>query len=224
VSQPTDRGAKIPAPGQVDKELKEFWVENPWHIVQEGHNLSAYERKRLFMNVPASAHTSADSAFGMRDFLDVSFLSGADNDGDGRSVIAGDLRNNGRVDLVLRQSGGGSVYIYENNFPQRHYLKVSLRGTKSNRLGIGARLTATVGGRNLVREQYPANTYRSQMPNIVHFGLGDAAQVDRLVIQWPSGAKQELTNLAGDRHILVEEGRVGAGAVEVAVPGKTMRP
>src|SRR5712692_10536339 len=152
-----------------------------------------------------------------------SLLSGADNDGDGRSVIAGDLRNNGKLDLVVRQVGGGPVYIYQNDFPQRHYLKVSLRGTKSNRLGIGARLVATVKGQNLVREQYPLNSFRSQMPTIVHFGLGDATQVDRLVIQWPSGAKQELTNLAADRHIIVEEGKEGNAAVETVVPGRTIR-
>jgi hypothetical protein len=219
VSQPTNRGARIAAPGKVDKSLGEFWVENPWDIVKSGHNLSAYERKRLFLNVPAGAGGPAT-----RDFLDVSYLSGADNDGDGRSVIAGDLRNNGRLDLVVRQSGGGPLYIYQNDFPQRHYLEVSLRGTRSNRLGIGARLVATVKGQNLVREQFPHNTYRSQAPNIVHFGLGDAVEVERLVIHWPSGARQELLNLPADRHIIVEEGREGAAAVETVVPGQTMRP
>ncbi len=199
----------------MDVGLGEFWVENPWDIVRKGHNLSAYERKRLFLNVPDGAG---------RNFLDASYLSGADNDGDGRSVIVGDLRNNGRQDLIVHQVGGGPLFIYENNFPQKHYLEVSLRGTKSNRLGIGARLVATVQGQNLVREQYPVNTFRSQMPNIVHFGLGEATRVDRLVIQWPSGQRQELNNLAGDRHVIIEEGRQGPAAVETVVPGKLMRP
>src|SRR5262249_40955376 len=171
------------------------------------------------MNVPvASAPSGVEWT---RDFLDVSYLSGADSDGDGRSVIAGDLRNNGRLDLVVRQVGGGPLIIYENNFPQRHFLEVSLRGTKSNRLGIGARLPAKVKGQMRVREQFPHNSFRSQMPNIVHFGLDDATEVERLVIQWPSGVKQELTNLAADRHIFVEEGKE---AVETVVPGKPLRP
>src|SRR5207249_1424176 len=100
-------------------------------------------------------------------------------------IVAGYFRNNGQLDLVVRQVGGGPVLLYENRFPKRHYLKVSLRGTKSNRLGIGARLVAEVQGRRLVREQYPLTSYRSQMPNIVHFGLGDADHVDRLTIRWP---------------------------------------
>jgi hypothetical protein len=206
----------------VDKELGEFWVDNPWDIIHQGHNLSAYERKRVYINVPGLE--TGESGRPKRDFLDISYLSGADSDGDGRSVVAGDFRNNGRLDLVVRQVGGGPLLLFENDFPQRHYLKVSLRGTKSNRLGIGARLVAVVGGQQLVREQYPLNSYRSQMPNIVHFGLGEATRIDRLIIHWPSGTKQELKDLLADRHIVVEEGKEGAAAVETVIPGKTIRP
>jgi hypothetical protein len=212
VSQPNNRGASIPTPGKIDHSLGEFWVDNPWDIIEHGHNLSAYERKRVYMNKQG------------QDFLDVSHLSGADNDGDGRCVVAGDFRNNGRLDVVMRQVGGGPILLYENNFPQRHYLKVSLRGTTSNRYGIGARLVASAGGQKLVREQYPLNSYRSQMPNIVHFGLGDATQIDKLTIQWPSGKEQELTNLPADRHIVVTEGKEGDAAVETVVPGQTIAP
>jgi hypothetical protein len=195
VSQPCNRAAKIAAPGEVDKSLGEFWVENPWDIVKKGHNLSAFERNRTWMNVAGKG------------FLDVSFLSGADSDGDGRSVVAGDFRNIGRLDLMVRQVGGGPFLLYENNFPQKHYLKVSLRGVRSNRLGIGARLIAVVNGRQLVRELYPLNSFRSQMPSLVHFGLGEATKVDRLTIRWPSGQEQVLTDVAGDRHVVIEEGK-----------------
>jgi hypothetical protein len=212
VSQPNNRGAKVCLPGKLDKSLGEFWVENPWDITAIGHNLSAYERKRVFLNVRGG------------NFLDISHLSGADNDGDGRSVVAGDFRNNGRLDVVVRQVGGGALILYENNFPQRHYLKVSLRGTRSNRLGIGARLTALVAGQQLVREQYPLNSFRSQMPSVVHFGLGAATKVDKLTVRWPSGRVQVLTDLPADRHLVVDEGKDGVDAVETVVPGKTIRP
>lgn len=216
VSQPHDRNAHIAPPGELDLSLGEFWVENPWEIFRKGHNLSSYERKRYFLNVPG--------ARGQRDFVDISYLTGADNDGDGRSIVAGDFRNNGQLDLVLRQVGGGAVLLYENRFPTKHYLKVTLRGTQSNRLGIGARLVATVHGQPLVREQFPVNSYRSQMPNLVHFGLGDATRVDRLVIRWPSGKEQVLRDLPADRHIVITEGKEGETAVETVVPGKTIAP
>ena len=139
VSQPFDRDSFVAAPGPLDTSLGEFWVENPWDIASRGHNLSAFERKRAYLNV-------ADPDGG-RNFLDISYLTGADGDGDGRSIVAADFRNNGQLDLVLRQVGGGPIFIYENHFPQRHYLQVSLRGHRdpearvtSNRFGIGARL------------------------------------------------------------------------------------
>ena len=212
VSQPWHRGACCPLPGKLDSSLNEFWSENPWDIITQGHNLSAYERKRAFLNVRG------------RDFLDISALTGADGDGDGRCAVAGDFRNNGQLDLVLRQSGGGPVLLYENRFPRRHYLEVSLRGRSSNRLGIGARLTAVAGGQTLVRELYPLNSFRSQMPSVVHFGLGEATRVERLTIRWPSGREQHLTDLAADRHILVDEAKEGNAAVETVVPGQTSAP
>jgi hypothetical protein len=196
----------------VDKALGEFWVTNPWDIVDQGHNLSAYERKRAFLNV------------GGKDFVDLSYLTGADSDGDGRSVVAGDFRNDGRLDLVLRQVGGGPVLLFENQFPRAHFLTVSLRGTSSNRLGIGARLTATAGGRTLVRELYPVNSFRSQQPSRVHFGLGAAPRVDSLTIHWPSGTEQSLSDLAADRHVVITESRSGEGAVETVTPGKVFLP
>jgi hypothetical protein len=212
VSQPFNRGASIPAPGAVDKSLGEFWVTNPWDIVDQGHNLSAFERKRVFLNV------------GGKDFVDISYLTGADSDGDGRSVVAGDFRNNGRLDVILRQVGGGPVLLFENQFPQAHYLTVSLRGKMSNRLGIGARLTAIVAGRTLTRELYPHNSFRSQMPSRVHFGLGTETKIDRLTVYWPAGAEQTITDIAADRHVVITEDRAPSDAVETVTPGQVFLP
>ena len=208
MAQPDNRGARVPPPGTLDASLGEFWVDNPWDIIRHAHNLSAYERNRVFLNVRGG------------NFLEVSHLTGADSDGDGRSVVAGDFRNTGQLDLVVRQAGGGALLLYENRFPRRHYLEVSLRGTRSNRQGIGARLTAVAAGRPVVRELYPLNSFQSQTPNAVHFGLGDADRVERLTIRWPSGRVQELTDLAADRHILVDEGAEGEAAVHKVTPGQ----
>jgi len=217
VARPFNRRAKISAPGKVDPDLGEFWVDNPWHIVNHGHNLSNHERQRFYLNAGGGG------------FFDLSFLSGADAEGDGRAVVAADFRNNGQLDLIVRKVGGGPITVYENQFqdpkaPPRNYLEVSLRGRKSNRLGIGARLTAEVKGRSIYRDMYPVNSYKSQMPSRVHFGLKDADRVERLTIRWPSGEVQVLTGLAADRHIVVEEGKEGAAAVETVVPGKVFLP
>ena len=212
MSQPCNRSGAVALPGQLDSSLGEFWVQNPWEIVAHGHNLSAYERNRVFLNVKG------------QDFLDISHLTGADSDGDGRAVVAADFRNAGQLDLIVRQAGGGPLLLFENRLPRRNYLQVSLHGRTSNRQGIGARLTITAQGQQQVREMYPANSFYSQAPNIAHFGLADADRVEKLTIRWPSGKVQTLTNVATNRHIVVDEGKDGADAVETVVPGRSLAP
>lgn len=191
-------------------------MQNPWDIVNQGKNLSSYERNRLYMNRQGN------------NFVDVSYLSGVDSDGDGRAAVAGDFRNNGRLELVVRQVGGGPFFLMENNFPQRHYLEVTLRGKPefgkiptSSRQGIGARLHAELKDRKVVRELYPANSFNSQGACRVHFGLADDNRVDRLVIRWPSGKEQVLHDVPADQHIVVEEDNP---AYEMVVPGQVVRP
>lgn len=193
MAQPFKRNARVPSARPVDKRLGEFWVESPWEV-ESTHNLSCYERNRLFLNV------------GGKDFRDVSSISGADSDGDGRAAFAADLDGDGRQDLVVRQAGGGALLLLENRVPTRnHWLKVSLRGKQSNTRGIGARLTAQVGKRRLVRALFPSNGPAGLGIAAVHFGLASAETVDRLQIRWPTGKVQTLSNVPADRHIIVTE-------------------
>lgn len=208
VSQPCDTNCNLSQPGEIDDELNEFWVGDPWMIFRE-HNLSCFERNRLFMNV------------GGRKFLDASVVSGADDDGDARASIAVDVNHDGMLELVVRQAGGPPLLLYENRFPARNYLKVTLRGLKSNRLGIGARVVAHVGERQIVRECFPINSYLSQAPVALHFGLGEAEQIDRLAIAWPSGEEQEVRDVAANQHIAVTEGN---DEIAVVIPGQVIAP
>ncbi len=212
MSRPTERTGAVKLPGKLDSSLGEFWVENPWEIVAAGHNLSSFERNRVYLNAGGGS------------FVEVSHLSGADSDGDGRGVVPADFRGNGQLDLLVRQAGGGALILYENRLPAKHYLHVSLNGRTGNKRGIGARLTAIVNGKPIVRELYPANTFASQAPSLVHFGLGDQTKVEKLTIRWPSGQEQVLTDVMADRHIEVTEGVDGPAAISTIVPGQQRMP
>lgn len=192
VSQPFDRSATCPPPDEPDDELNEFWENDPWSIAFK-HNLSGFEENRTFINLGAGR------------FRDISYFTQADSKGDGRSVVAADFTGDGRQDLLVRQAGGGPLKLYENRFPRRQFLKLTLRGEESNRLGIGSRITAIVGDRKIVRELYPVNTFHSQAAATVHLGLGKADEVDALVVRWPNGKVQEFKNLAANRHLLIHE-------------------
>jgi enediyne biosynthesis protein E4 len=186
--------AICPAPIKPDERLKDWWVENPWQIASKGKSLSGYERNGIYSNSRGE------------EFFEVSGLTGgADSDGDGRAVVPLDFNGDGMQDLIVRQAGGGSFLLFENRLPKANWLEVSLGGKKSNTLGIGARVTAEFSGQKLVRELYPHNTFKSQAPARVHFGLGKAAKVDRLTIRWPSGLVQELKDVASNRRLRIEE-------------------
>ena len=90
------------------------------------------------------------------------------------------------------------------------WLEVKPRGVASNRLAIGARIfaTATIRGQ-VMRQMRVITASDSDQTLIAHFGLGDAAQVDLLRIEWPSGIVQEISNVTGGRLLTVTEHQDG---------------
>ena len=195
----------MPYQRPLEKEKGEFWVGNPWQFSTSGENLSCYETNGVHLNQ------------GGGKFLDMSFVSGADSDGDGRTVVAWDITQDGMPELLVRQAGGGALIVYRNRFPKASWLHVSLRGVKSNRLGIGAKVIAEAGGKRVCRELYPVVNFLSQSPAAVHLGLGDAKKVDRLTVRWPSGDEQVFKDVDVNRQLLIRE---GSSAPEVVTPGK----
>jgi hypothetical protein len=131
VAQPLNRSLNVPAPGVPSSQLGEFWVPNPWAFPQQGKNLSSYERNRVFLNR------------GSLQFVDISYLTGADSDGDARNAVAADLNGDGMLEVLVRQVGGGSLLVFENRFPRQHYLDISLRGDPSNRTNSRHRLAGS---------------------------------------------------------------------------------
>lgn len=193
VARPTSRYEDVKPAGEILTDLGDFWVANPWRYPPD-QNLSAFEPNRVFLNLG-----------GMR-FLDVTWLSGAGWVGDGRGLHVADLDGDLQPDLIVRHVGGGAVRVYRNKFPRAHRLAVELRGTKSNRYGIGARVVAKAGGRTLAREVFPTNNHNCQQSTRATFGLGDTETVESLAVHWPSGTVQTFRNVRADQVIRITEG------------------
>ena len=98
----------------------------------------------------------------------------------------------------------GTYILFRNNGNSNGWLKVVLRGTTSNRSGIGAKLRLVAGGKTQYR-QYFGQHYMGQDYIPVHFGLGAATSVASLTIEWPSGTTQTLTNISANQTITVVE-------------------
>ena len=123
----------------------------------------------------------------------------------GRGSAVADYDNDGDPDLAVSNSGG-PLQLLRNDGRHGHWLGVELQGRKSNREGVGARLTATLpSGRALVRIVQAGSSYLSSSDPRVLFGLGEEAGVKKLTIHWPSGTVQVLENLSADRYVKVEE-------------------
>jgi enediyne biosynthesis protein E4 len=159
---------------------------------------SAYKQKnQVFRNVGRGRfrHTTAEAG------------SGLQIEESSRGAAFGDYDNDGDVDVLVINMDAPPTLL-RNDSAGGHWLTVRLTGTKSNRDGIGARVTIDAGGRRQVAEVRSGGSYVSHNDMRPHFGLGTAGRVDRLTIRWPSGQVDTATGLEPDRFY---EAREGAG-------------
>jgi enediyne biosynthesis protein E4 len=123
----------------------------------------------------------------------------------------GDYDNDGWLDLVLANTKNESQVnaVYHNTGSGNNWVKFNFTGTDSNTSAIGAkiRLKANINGNDVWQTRRIASSsgYCSQNSYSVHFGLGDAATVDELIVNWPSGLEENFTNIAiNDIHDILE--------------------
>jgi len=116
-----------------------------------------------------------------------------------RGAAFGDLNNDGWQDVVVTQLGG-PPQVFMNHGGSTHWLTISLRGTRSNRDGYGARVQ--VNGQT--RYATSAGSYLSASDKRLHFGLGNADKA-KIEIVWPSGTHQTLNDIHADQILEVRE-------------------
>jgi hypothetical protein len=141
-------------------------------------------------------------------FEDVSAGAGPDfqREGAHRGAAFGDLDNDGRVDAVVTVLQG-PARLFRNTSPTgNHWLTLKLTGGKSNRMGIGARVKITTeDGLSQWNMATTSIGYACSSDPRVHFGLGASKAAKQVEIIWPSGMKQVLENVAGDRILEITE-------------------
>ncbi len=125
----------------------------------------------------------------------------------GRGLAVGDFDNDGDLDILITNSGQPPELLRNDGGNRANSLLVRTVGQKSNRDGVGARITVTTGGRKQIREVKAGSSYLGQNDLRVHFGLGQAPRADKLEIRWPSGAVDVLENVEANQILTVTEGK-----------------
>jgi hypothetical protein len=195
-------------------------------ILMGGWGTGAYDldndgRKELFF---ANSHVSENvETYGHHRYRQANAVFKAAPDGRFRDVTAeagpdmrrarahrgcafGDLDDDGRVDVVVSAIGEPGAVLYNVTPDAGHWLTLRLKGTRSNRDGLGAAVTLTgASGRAQHDHATTAVGYASSSDRRVHFGLGADRTARSIEIRWPSGTRQVLTNVAADRVLEVDE-------------------
>lgn len=156
-----------------------------------------------------------------------------------RGCAFGDYNNDGRMDIAVNCVNAAPQLLRCDSTLQHNWIKIRVVGTKSNRAGIGTRVTVTAATApqamsgvskqplQQIDEVRSGGSYYSQNDLRLHFGLDSATKVESVELAWPSGTKDMLRDLAVNRLYVIEEGgrvlktmMMSGAAVPVPVPLK----
>ncbi len=168
-------------------------------MIKRGRSFSGKERNCCFLNT------------GQQRFATISAVSGLDFPDDGRAVASVDWDQDGDLDLWISNRNAPRIRLMRNNAQtENHFLALRLvgNGTTTNRDAIGARVEVVMkpsSSERLIQTLRAGEGFLSQSSKWLHFGLGDQAEIEKVVVHWPGGEKEEFTGVQVDQRVLLRQ-------------------
>jgi len=141
------------------------------------------------------------------------FVNVTDQCGDGlavklssRGAAFDDLDGDGDVDAVILNSRREPTILRNDSTTKNHWIQIRLKGAKTNRDGVGARVKVTAGDLTQVAEVHSGRSYQSHFGSSLHFGLEKHDRVDRIEVRWIGGGTDVFEDVAVDRPVTMTEG------------------
>ncbi len=123
-----------------------------------------------------------------------------------RGAAFDDLDNDGDLDVVVLNSRGKPTLLRNDSPAGHHWVQIRLRGVKTNRGGVGARVKVAAGDLTQVDEVHSGRSYQSHYGTRLHFGLGKRDRIDRIEVRWAGGGIDVVENPPVDRLLTITEG------------------
>jgi hypothetical protein len=123
-----------------------------------------------------------------------------------RGAAFDDLDNDGDLDVVILNSRSKPTILRNDSPATNHWIQIQLRGTTSNRDGIGARVTVTAGKLTQIDEVHSGRSYQSDYGKRLHFGLGQRSSIEQIRVNWIGGGVDIVRDVKVDRVVTIVEG------------------
>jgi tetratricopeptide (TPR) repeat protein len=186
-------------------------------LLRDGLSWSGRERHVTLWNGPQAR------------FVDVSGLSGLDLPEDGRAAAAVDWDRDGDLDLWVTSRGSPRVRLFANAMERGgsaagSSLAVRLVSSSANRHGIGARVEVRRRSAPTLWDSRRAGEgFLAQGSAWLHFGMGDARDVEDVIVHWPGGAVESFSGVAAGGRWILEQG-LGQATADAHGPARTLGP
>lgn len=180
-------------------------ISRTQYINSKGGNVTEQELKELVNRIP-SVPLSNYLFVNNQDltFKDISKSSGLGYPSFSQGAVSADLDNDGDLDLVINNVNE-PAFLLENSNPKENFVQFEFSGKAKNTFGIGTRVCIYYDDQQQCSSLNLSRGYMSSSPTILHFGLGEIDQIDRVELIWPNGSSEEKSGLTINQKHKIEQ-------------------